>query len=91
MRALHPTDLDIATRVILWQPERAEAAREIVHRARMADAHAKRLRRPFGRWGTGTLAEAARSLGAPRPPGPCGSDYRAALRLILDAVDDHNS
>ena len=88
MRAIHLTDLDIATRVLMGLPagQQAEAARDIVAGARLADRFRKRLRRRHPVWGDGTLAQAALAVRGPAASPRCDARYRAAMVGLLAAI-----
>ena len=88
MRPIHLTDLDQAVRTMLALPRdrHPATARAIVARAGLADRYRKRLRRRHPVWGDGTLAAAARGIGAPVCRVRCDADYRDALALLLVAL-----
>ena len=71
-----------------WDPQ--ATARAIVAGAGLADRYRKRLRRRHPVWGDGTLAAAARGIGAPVCRVRCDADYRDALALLLVALTDPN-
>ena len=89
MRAIHLTDLDIATRVLLAIPDdhRENLAVRIIAGTRLADTYRKRLGRRHHKWGDGSLANAALAIGEPAPVQRCHAGYRRALSLILCALD----
>ena len=88
MRPIHLTDLDQAVRTLLALPRdrHPATARAIVAGAGLADRYRKRLRRRHPVWGDGTLAAAARGIGAPVCRVRCDADYRDALALLLVAL-----
>ena len=93
MRAIHLSDLDIATRVLLaiTEADRATCARKMAEAAHVADCFRKRMRRRHPIWGDGTLAAAAFATGTPVPPARCDPAYRQTLCLLLRAIEGRAS
>ncbi|SDE19032.1 hypothetical protein [Limimaricola pyoseonensis] len=90
MRPVLPGCLDRGTAALLAVPgpARAGLARRLVAEARAADKWRLRMGKAHPLWGDGSLMAAA--LRHPRValPPSLGREGRAALRLLLDALDE---
>lgn len=88
MREIGLSDLDVATRALLTEPEQvwAAIARGLIDEAHAADLWRKRFGSPHPDGGTGSLYAQA-SLRDRSATSHCTPRYCAALAVVLEALD----
>ena len=89
MRAPLSGDLDYAVRALLAlpRPRWSEAAAQLVSCAEHGAAYHAQTRRAHPAFGTGSLMSAAARRPMAPLPETCDRSYRAALRIVLNALD----
>ena len=88
MRAVQLADVEIAARALMIVPceDRKSLIERLLWQADTADRYRKRLRRPHGEFGTGTLMSAAMQCPlAPRPV-RLTADVAHAFSTVINAL-----
>jgi len=90
MAPVLPGDLDMGVRALLAVPPgaRPALARRLIDEARAGAAHTRRTGIWHPRHGSGTLLAAAAAHPCAPLPESCDARYRAALVVLLAAMDD---
>lgn len=88
MRAVHLSDLVVATRVLCGVHPflRAERAARMLAKAHAADKLRRRLGHGHPLWGDGTLAAAAQGWPGPCPAQGARGDWLSVLALLLAEI-----
>lgn len=90
MRQIGLSDLNHAARAVqqVAKPDQAAFCARLLWRAHVADKYVKRLKKLHPHWGDGSLRAASLCSCGPTSGRPNGPQWRAALLVVLDALDD---
>lgn len=88
MRAIHLSDLNLATRTLLAVPARARAAtmQDLVGAAQVADKFRKQTGRAHSVYGNGTLGAACQHRKKAKMPDRCDETYLECMGIVIGHI-----